>query len=140
MEAFPYLPENGLFNNQSLIGGTFDEKNLDTTIGLKSDMDVGQISSLFDSIKNPDVKKDGHSIDKRDSPLDANSVKNENCGNNTIWIIVIIVVIVLILIAFIIYKISKTKKVQDKARQMYTNISDKLSSIRDGIKKTTIDS
>lgn len=143
MNGFSNLQDNNIFNDVSFMGGAFDEKNLDTTIGLKTDMGVGNINSLFNSVKTPESTEDINKRSRRqvDSGTISNtpSSNNSNTGNSTIWIIVLIVIIIILIIGFITYKVSKTRQVQDKAKQIYTNLSDKLSSFRDSVKRTTID-
>lgn len=146
MNSFSNLQDNNIFSDVSFMGGAFDEKNLDTTIGLKTDMGVGNINSLFNSIKSPEIEDPKRSKRQTDSnnndskPNNNNNNNNNNMSNSTIWIIVLIVIIILLIIGFIVYKVSKSSRVQDKAKQIYTNISDKLSSLRDSVKRTTIDS
>lgn len=145
MNTFSNLQDNNIFGDASFMGGAFDEKNLDTTIGLKSDMGVGNINSLFNSIKSPEINEDANRRSKRQTDSGSSDSKNNtnannNTGNSTVWIIVLIVIIIILIIGFIIYKVAKTKQVQEKAKQIYTNMSDKLSSLRDSVKRTTIDS
>lgn len=138
MNSFSNLQDN-IFNDESFFGGAFDEKSLDTTIGLKPDMGVGNINSLFNSLQNADSDTSDTTKIKRDTPNSGSSTGgNSNTGNSTIWIIVLIVILILIIVAFIIYKISKTRQVRDKVKQMYTNVTDKISSLRDSVKNTAI--
>lgn len=157
MNTFSSLQDSNIFGGSpSFIGGSFDESQLDTTIGLSHDMGVGQINSLFNDIQTQatESRKKRDTVDNNSSSSTSGNINpnlfatkdttSENCdnngGNNTIWIIVLVVILILLIVGFIVYKLYRNKKVQEQARKIYTNVTDKLSSMRDSLKRTTLES
>lgn len=156
MNTFSSLQDSNIFGGSpSFIGRSFDENQLDTTIGLSHDMGVGQINSLFNDIQTQatESRKKRDTVDNSSSSTSGNINPNlfatkdttsENCdnngGNNTIWVIVLVVILILLIVGFIVYKLYRNKKVKEQARKIYTNVTDKLSSMRDSLKRTTLES
>ncbi|QKE44549.1 hypothetical protein Yalta_102 [Yalta virus] len=163
MNTFSSLQDSNIFGaSSSFAGGTFDDDQLDATIGLRKDMGVGQINSLFNNLNTPTIDNRR----KREEPTSASNTtpvvttvtavtaqpsninpnlfaKNDdssNGGNNTIWIIVLVVLLVLLIVGFIVYKLYKKKKFNEQVHKIYTNVTDKLSSMRDSLKRTTLES
>lgn len=156
MNTFSSLQDSNIFGAPSFIGGTFDENRLDTTLGLSPDMGVGQINSLFNDIQMQatETRKKRDTANSNNENATTNKTAQglfatkenttDNCdnnsGNNTIWIIVLVVILILLIVGFIVYKLYRNKKVQEQARKIYTNVTDKLSSMRDSLKRTTLES
>lgn len=157
MESFFASQNNSMLDNAfSFIGGVADDQNLDTTIGLSSDMGIGQINALFNSSKtNTSTNKSKREVindqNKQETIEQQSQIipalfstkntneDNNNNGNNTIWMIVLIVILILLIFGFIVYKLYRNKKVKDQAKKIYSNISGKLSELQNSFKKTTID-
>ena len=143
MESFSHFQNiNEVNGGDSVFGGIFTNKStLDTAIGLRNDSDIGQINSLFDDIKN---KKEDVEVEHVDSNITRSKrdVAAENNGNSSIWMIVGVilgVIIILVIIFFVLYRMNKKKSLVERAKTMYSNISNKLSSLRANTKNTVID-
>lgn len=163
MNTFSSLQDSNIFGSSpSFAGGTFDDDQLDATIGLRKDMGVGQINSLFNNLNtqpldnrrkreetttstsNTSVAVPAVAVVAQPNNINPNlfarNDDNSNGGNNTIWIIVLVVLLVLLIVGFIVYKLYKKKKFNEHVHKIYTNVTDKLSSMRDSLKRTTLES
>lgn len=149
MESFTHFQNmNEVNSGDSIFGGIFEKQSgLDTAIGLRHDSDIGQINSLFDDIKKKDGAPEHHetesiasaSATRNKRALDSPATTPGNNGNNTIWIIVGVIFIILLIVCFVLYRLNKRKSLAERAKTMYSNISNKLSSLRGNTKNTVID-
>lgn len=165
MEPFTHFQNiNEVNNSDSVFGGIFtNNSTLDTAIGLRHDTDIGQINSLFDDIKKKEDEVQAESEKSSDPPLrnkrdvdtsgSASSASGSasgspsdstvgNTGNSTIWTIVGVIVgviIILLIIFFVLRRMNKRKSLMERAKTMYSNISNKLSTLHSNTKNTMID-